>query len=465
MSSQLVTFGCRLNTYESEVMRGHADAAGLKDAIIINTCAVTSEAERQARQSIRRLRKENPDAKLIVTGCAAQIRPQDFAGMPEVDIVLGNDEKMKAEEWGSLASQLNHSTLAGESNRSSDSVGGNPSQQLTTNDQQLSSPPTDSLRSPTPPQGGSERNAPEKLRVNDIMEVREVAGHMVNAFTENTRAFIQVQNGCDHRCTFCIIPFGRGPSRSVPMGEIITQVRHLVEQGVKEVVLTGVDISDYGKELPGTPTLGNLVRRILKHIPELPRLRISSIDAAEVDDEFWRALAEEDRLMPHMHLSLQAGDDMVLKRMKRRHLRDDILRFVEKSRNLRPDIVFGADIIAGFPTETEEMFQNTLNLVEEANLTWLHIFPYSARTGTPAANMPQVKKDIRKERAQRLRDAGERQVERFMASRVGTSAEVLVEKNGIGHTEHFAPVRLSHPIPGEMRRVKLTGTQGGMLVA
>ena len=392
MTVHVQTFGCRLNTYESEVMKTHAQSAGMENTIIFNTCAVTAEAERQARQAIRRARREHPDATIIVTGCAAQINPASFAEMPEVNSVLGNQEKMEAKEWQRV----------------------------------------------TPLQPVS-----EKIRVNDIMSAKETAGHLVAAFDGHTRAFVQVQNGCDHRCTFCIIPFGRGNSRSVPIGEIVAQVRLLVEQGYKEVVLTGVDISAYGSDLPGQPTLGQMMRRLFAAVPELPRLRLSSIDAVEVDADLYRLIAEEPRLMPHLHVSLQAGDDMVLKRMKRRHLRQDALDFCARVRELRPDTVFGADIIAGFPTETDAMFENTLRFVEEANLTWLHVFPYSARTGTPAARMPQVPKDIRKERAARLRALGETQVQSFLASQIGRTAQVLVEQDGTGRTEHFAPVKLS----------------------
>lgn len=428
MTIEILTFGCRLNAYESEVMRAHAEKAGIENAILVNTCAVTKEAERQARQAIRKARKQNPDAKLIVTGCAAQVHPDSFAAMPEVDLVLGNEEKLNEKQWSEFGV------------RNSDKNNSPNSERWTLN------------------------SSEEKIRVNDIMEVREVASHMVIAFTENTRAFVQVQNGCDHRCTFCIIPYGRGNSRSVPVAEVVAQVRLLVENGVKEVVLTGVDISDYGNGLPGSPTLGNLVRRILKLVPGLPRLRISSIDAVEVDDDLWRALAEEDRLMPHLHLSLQAGDDMVLKRMKRRHNRDDILRFAEKARALRPDIVFGADIIAGFPTETDAMFENTLKIVEEAGLTWLHVFPYSEREGTPAARMPQVEKQLRKDRAAQLRKAGEKQVKAFLHSQVGQTRQVLVEKDGIGHTEHFAPVKMDTAIPGELCTV-LIKSHGNVCLA
>lgn len=403
MTVEIVTFGCRLNAYESEVMRDNADKTGLRSAIIFNTCAVTAEAERQARQAIRRARKENPNAKIIVTGCSAQIKPESYAQMPEVDHVLGNEEKLHAKSYLDF------------------------------------------------------KEDSEKVCVNDIMSVKETASHMVASFDGRARAFVQVQNGCNHRCTFCIIPYGRGNSRSVPIGEIVAQVRTLVENGYKEIVLTGVDISDYGKDLPGQPTLGQMIRRLLILIPELPRLRLSSIDAVEVDDDIYHLLAEEPRLMPHIHVSLQAGDDMILKRMKRRHNRQDALNFCARVRDLRPDVVFGADIIAGFPTETEEMFLNTLNIVGEAGLTYLHVFPYSARTGTPAARMPQVAKEIRKERAARLRYAGEKQMERFYASWVDKTTNAIVENGKQARTDHFAPLILERELAsGDLVKVRIT---------
>ncbi len=390
-SIQIVNFGCRLNIYEGEVIKKQAQEAGLKSAIIFNSCAVTSEAERQVRQAIRRARKENPDVKIIVTGCSAQTHPDMYNTMQEVDKVLGNQEKLE---------KSSYMFGIGES---------------------------------------------EKVQVNDIMSVKETASHMVMSFDGRARAFVQVQNGCDHRCTFCIIPFGRGNSRSVPMGDVVKEVRGLVEAGFKEVVLTGVDISDYGKDLPSSPTLGQMTRRLLALVPELPRLRLSSIDAVEVDDDLYELLANEPRLMPHMHISLQAGDDMILKRMKRRHSRSDIVEFCKKVRKLRPDVVFGADIIAGFPTETDEMFANTLALVDEVQLTYLHVFPYSARSGTPAAKMPQVAKEIRKQRAAQLREAGQRQLAAFLQSQVGKTVQVIVENGNDGRTEHFAAVTLDTP--------------------
>lgn len=366
-------------------MRDHAQNAGLEDAIIFNTCAVTKEAERQARQSIRKARRNNPQAKIIVTGCSAQVNPQMYAQMEEVDQIIGNDLKLKAETWGNQSE--------------------------------------------------------ERILVNDIMSVKETASHLIEGFEDRSRAFLQVQNGCDHRCTFCIIPYGRGNSRSVPIGVIAEQVRTLVEQGYKEIVMTGVDVTSYGPDLPGSPTLGQMIRRVLALVPELPRLRLSSLDPVEIDEDLWRLIAEEPRLMPHLHLSLQAGDDLILKRMKRRHLRKDVIDMCNKARKYRPDIGYGADIIAGFPTETEEMFQNTLNIVEECDLTFLHVFPYSEREGTPAARIPdQVPVPERKARAARLRDMGDKQLQKFLKNNLNKKMEVIVEKGNMGRSENFAPV-------------------------
>jgi threonylcarbamoyladenosine tRNA methylthiotransferase MtaB len=366
------------------------------DVIVFNTCAVTAEAERQARQAIRKARRENPNIKIIVTGCSAQVSPDSYTAMPEVDRVLGNDDKLKADNFR-----------------------------------------FDTLNT-------------EKAIVNDIMSVTETAGHLISNFQGKSRGFIQVQNGCDHRCTFCIIPFGRGNSRSVPMGDIVNQTRLLVERGYQEIVLTGVDITAYGADLPGQPKLGEMVRRLLALMPDIQRLRISSIDSVEVDDDLLHLVENEPRLMPHFHLSLQAGDDLILKRMKRRHLRDDAIRMCEEFRKRRPDVVFGADFIAGFPTETEEMFQNTLKIVDECNLTYLHVFPYSQRPGTPAARMPQVASDQIKERAKRLRELGERKELEFLRAQIGVKASVLVESEVLGRTEHFCPVDLTH-LPSELK--------------
>ena len=409
---EIITFGCRLNSYESEVMRGHARHAGLDDVVIVNTCAVTAEAERQARQAIRRTRRKRPEARIVVTGCSAQIDPGRYAAMPEVDRVLGNDDKLRGDAWTEAA-------LA--------------------------------------PDG-------ERVRVNDIMSVGETAGHLVEGFDGRARAFVQVQNGCDHRCTFCIIPYGRGNSRSVPIGEIVAQARRLVEAGYAEIVLSGVDITSYGPDLPGRPTLGQMVRRLLAQVPELPRLRLSSLDPVEIDGDLWRLIADEPRLMPHLHLSLQAGDDMVLKRMKRRHLRADAIALCDKARRLRPGMVFGADLIAGFPTETEAMFRNTLRAVDECGLTYLHVFPYSERPGTPAARMPQVPVPIRKDRAARLRAAGDRAVADYLSEQVGREATVLMETDQQGRTEHFAQVSFDCPqAPGTLVRTSMTGVDGNRL--
>lgn len=429
MSIDVVTFGCRLNTYESEVMKSHAEKAGIEGAIIFNTCAVTAQAEKQARQAIRRARRENPNAKIIVTGCAAQIKPESFAEMGEVDFVLGNAEKMEAKQWKEV-------TRGG-------------TWQMT--------PVTPSHLSPVT----------EKSRVNDIMSVKETASHLVASFDGRARAFVQVQNGCNHRCTFCIIPFGRGNSRSVPIGEIVTQVRTLVESGYNEIVFTGVDVSDYGKDLPGAPTLGQMMRRVLAAIPELNRLRLSSIDAVEVDDDLYRLIAEEPRLMPHLHVSLQAGDDMVLKRMKRRHLRGDILDFCDRVRTMRPDMVFGADIIAGFPTESDDMFENTRRLIGEVGLTYLHVFPYSARSGTPAAKMPQVPMAVRKARAGILRAEGEKQLAQYYRSLINRELEIVVEQDGkSGHAEGFALVTLPRKMPvGSIQRVRIEKADGSACYA
>ncbi len=442
MQNEIVTFGCRLNAYESEVMRAHAVRAGMENAIIFNTCAVTKEAERQARQAIRKARRRNPDARIVVTGCSAQIHPDSYADMEEVDLVLGNEEKMWAQNWERVqkGAQQRDPALSLLHRGGQETVAGS---------------------SAFSPVG---RNVKEtKIMVNDIMSIAETAAHMMTGMQGHTRAFVQVQNGCNHRCTFCIIPYGRGNSRSVPMGEIVAQVRALVEAGTKEVVLTGVDISSYGEGLPGEPTLGQLCRRLLAAVPELPRLRISSIDAVEVDDELYRLLAEEKRLMPHLHISLQAGDDMILKRMKRRHLRQDALDFCHKVRKLRPDIVFGADIIAGFPTETDDMFENTLSLVEEAGLTYLHVFPYSEREGTPAAKMPQVDMHVRKERAARLRALGRRQEETLYHASIGQSANVLMETGGIGRSEHFVPVKCADMQAGALASVVMERFDGKCL--
>src|ERR1700751_3570305 len=392
MSVEVVPFGCRLNALESEVIAREAETAGLDRTIVINSCAVTNEAVAQARQSIRRLKRERPEARIVVPGCAAQTQSADFAGMAEVDRVIGNDDKMRGDAWRAARSAF-------------------------------------------------DLDASEKVAVSDIMAVKAMAPHLVDGFQSGLpRVFVQVQNGCDHRCTFCIIPYGRGNSRSVPMGAVVEQVRTLTERGHAEIVLTGVDLTSYGADLPGAPKLGQLVKNILRHVPELKRLRISSIDSIEADADLLDAIADDERLMPHLHLSLQAGDDLILKRMKRRHLRRDAIEFCAQGRRLRPDIAFGADIIAGFPTETEEMFARSLDLVEECGLTFLHVFPYSPRPGTPAARMPQVPSGVIKERARRLRAVGEAALRRRLESEVGKTRDVLIESYRLGRTEQYLPV-------------------------
>ncbi|MBO6885052.1 MAG: tRNA (N(6)-L-threonylcarbamoyladenosine(37)-C(2))-methylthiotransferase MtaB [Marivita sp.] len=413
---KFTTLGCRLNAYETEAMKDLAAQAGLENAVVVNTCAVTAEAVRKARQEIRKLRRDNPNAKLIVTGCAAQTEPETFARMAEVDAVIGNTEKMTPDTWKGLAADFIGET--------------------------------------------------EAVQVNDIMSVTETAQHLIDGFGTRSRAYVQVQNGCDHRCTFCIIPYGRGNSRSVPAGVIVDQIKRLVDKGFNEVVLTGVDLTSWGADLPAQPKLGDLVMRILKLVPDLPRLRISSIDSIEVDENLMQAIATEPRLMPHLHLSLQHGDDLILKRMKRRHLRDDAIRFAEEARKLRPDMTFGADIIAGFPTETEAHFENSLKLVEDCALTWLHVFPYSPREGTPAARMPQVDGRAIKERAARLRAAGDAAVSRHLIAQQGRIHSVLMEAPDMGRTEQFTEVRFSAEQPvGQIVRATIAGQHGHQLVA
>jgi threonylcarbamoyladenosine tRNA methylthiotransferase MtaB len=421
MSVDVITFGCRLNAFESEVIAREAENAGLTETIVINSCAVTNEAVAQARQSIRRLKRERPERRIVVTGCAAQIKPEMFAGMAEVDRVVGNDDKMRGEAWRLARTALDAAATSG-------------------------------------------IKQSEKIAVTDIMSVKEMAPHLVEGFQNGLpRVFVQVQNGCDHRCTFCIIPYGRGNSRSVPMGAVVSQVRALVERGHAEIVLTGVDLTSYGADLPGTPKLGMLTKQILRHVPELKRLRISSIDQVEVDRELLDVIADDERLMPHLHLSLQSGDDLILKRMKRRHCRDDAVRFCAQVRRLRPDIALGADIIAGFPTETEEMFKRSQELVEACGLTFLHVFPYSPRPGTPAARMPQVPGDAVKERARRLRATAEAALQRRLRSENGATRQVLIESATQGRTEHFLPVAIAGETPGTVRAITVTGNDGARL--
>ena len=413
---RFTTLGCRLNAYETEAMKTLAKSAGVRDTLIVNTCAVTSEAVRKARQEIRRLRRENPDAPIIVTGCAAQTEPQTFAAMPEVTRVIGNAEKMQTSTWEALTPDLIGQT--------------------------------------------------ERVQVDDIMSVRETASHLIDGFGARCRAYVQVQNGCDHRCTFCIIPYGRGNSRSVPAGVVVEQIKRLVGEGYLEVVLTGVDLTSWGADLPGTPRLGDLVRRILRLVPDLARLRISSIDSIEADPALMEAIASQPRLMPHLHLSLQAGDDMILKRMKRRHLRDDAIAFCHDARRLRPDMAFGADIIAGFPTETDAMFENSLRLVADCGLTWLHVFPFSPRQGTPAARMPQLNGKVIRDRAARLRAAGEKAVKRHLAAQVGKAHPVLMENPRMGRTPQFAEVVFGADQPaGQIVQARMTGHDKTQLFA
>jgi threonylcarbamoyladenosine tRNA methylthiotransferase MtaB len=411
-SVEVVTFGCRLNAYESEVIRQRAAEDGLTDAVIFNTCAVTNEAVRQARQAIRKIRRERPGARLIVTGCAAQIDPAAFAAMDEIDLVLGNGEKTAA---GAYAPAL--------------------------------------------------ADAP-RVRVNDIMSVRETAGHLIDGLKDRARAYVEVQNGCDHRCTFCIIPFGRGNSRSAPAGEVVEQIRRLTAEGYREVVLTGVDVTSWGSDLPGQPTLGQLVARILKLVPGLPRLRLSSIDAAEIDPDLLQCLATEPRLMPYLHLSLQAGDDMILKRMKRRHSAQQARDLIASVRAVRPDVAFGADLIAGFPTETEEMFANSIALVEQAGLAFLHVFPFSPRPGTPAARMPQLERGLIKQRAARLREAGDKALIRHLSGQVGRLLQGLVERPGTARAEDFTEIHFDAAAePGQVIALSVTGHTDKYLTA
>src|SRR5450631_4474281 len=421
MSVDVVTFGCRLNAFESEVIAREAERAGLTDTVVINSCAVTNEAVAQARQSIRRLKRERPEARIVVTGCAAQTQARMFAEMAEVDRVVGNDDKMRGEAWRNARAAFDAAPAFGIASE-------------------------------------------EKIAVADIMAVKAMAPHLLEGFQKGLpRVFVQVQNGCDHRCTFCIIPYGRGNSRSVPMGAVVSQVRALVERGHAEIVLTGVDLTSYGADLLGAPKLGQLTKQVLRHVPDLKRLRISSIDQVEVDRDLLDAIADDERLMPHLHLSLQSGDDLILKRMKRRHSRKQAMEFCAQVRRLRPDIALGADIIAGFPTETDEMFARSRDLVEECDLTFLHVFPYSPRPGTPAARMPQVNGNTIKQRAKRLRATGEAVLQRRLVAEVGSTRQVLIESATQGRTEHFIPVAISGEVPGAVRSLTITGNNGARL--
>lgn len=407
--SEVITFGCRLNIYESQIIKQNLSEAKLDNVVVFNTCAVTKEAEKQARSAIRKLKRESPDKKIIVTGCAAQNTPDMFASMNEVDKILGNEEKLSPIHY-------NFDT--------------------------------------------------QKVSVNDIMSVKETAAHLVTSFEGKSRAFVQVQNGCDHRCTFCMIPYGRGNSRSVPIGMIVNQIRQLMDQGFQEVVFTGVDVTAYGSDLPGSPSFAQMIRRVLSQLPNLTRLRLSSIDVAEIDQELFNLMAYETRLMPHFHISLQAGNDMILKRMKRRHNRSQIIEFCHELRKLRPEVSYGADIIAGFPTETEEMFKDTKNIISEAKIQYLHIFPYSEREGTPAARMPQVPVKIRKTRAAILRAEGDKELVSFFRKNIGKETELLVENNKVAHTSNFIPVILEEKVPaGKLVKAKLTDVSGKYMEA
>ncbi len=406
---EVLTFGCRLNIYESEIIKQNLAISGLDNVVVVNTCAVTKEAEKDARQAIRKAKRDNPNVRIIVTGCAAQINPTLFANMVEVDKVIGNEEKLSPTHY-----QIND----------------------------------------------------EKIAVNNIMSIRETANHLISSFDGKSRAFLQVQNGCNHRCTYCIIPFGRGRSRSVPIGAIVNQIRHLMELGYNEVVFTGVDVTSYGSDLPGSPTFAQMIRRVLQLIPELQRLRLSSIDVAEIDSELFELMAYSQKLMPHFHISLQSGDDTILQLMKRRHTRDHVIDFCHKLRNVRQDVSFGADIIAGFPTETEEMFDNTKNLIAEADLQYLHVFPYSERHGTPAARMPQIEKRIRKARAEMLRMEGAKQLQKFFEKNLNKTVKLLVEQNDTAHTENFIPVKiLEHANQGTIITGKLVGLESNRMIA
>ncbi len=472
MPPTILTFGCRLNAAESAVMQARAGEAGLTDAVLVNTCAVTGEAVRQARQAIRKARRAHPDRPIVVSGCAAQIDPDMFAAMPEVDLVLGNAEKLTAEAYRGLRPPNSDVVIAG-LDPAIQSVTAAPSKDADGMDARIKSGHDDESVALS---SSLSLSAEEKIRVSDIFAVKENAPHLLDGYMppmdhagdeagKRVRAFVEVQNGCDHRCTFCIIPYGRGNSRSVPMGAVVEAVRGLVARGSREVVLTGVDITSYGADLPGSPRLGKLVRAILRHVPELPRLRISSIDSVEADADLLAAIAEEERLMPHLHLSLQAGDDMILKRMKRRHSRADAIRFCDEVRRLRPDIVLGADLIAGFPTETDAMFEETLALVEDCGLSLLHVFPFSAREGTPAARMPQLPRPIVQERAKVLREAGARAFRRRLADEIGAIREVLVEKPGFGRSAHYLPVAIDQGAAGEIVTARIAGAGDDALVA
>jgi len=449
--NQVVTFGCRLNAYESEAIKNAVLESGQKNLIVFNSCAVTNQAEQQLRQAVRKARRENPEAKIVVTGCAAQINPQQYAQMPEVDLVLGNQEKSQVESYNSN-SRKNVDLAVFEGNSKGDLLSHQDKVFYETKSQNI---PTLTVEEAS------------KIKVNDIMSVKDTAPQMVSYFEDKTRAFLEIQNGCNHRCTFCVIPFGRGNSRSVLFGDIVSQTRKMVAMNHKEIVLTGVDISDYGKDLELKITLSQMIKRLLALVPELPRLRLSSIDVAEIDDGFWDLIENEPRFMPYFHLSVQSGDDMILKRMKRRHTRQQVIDFCRKAKKLRPEISFGADIIAGFPTESDEMFENSLKLIEEAGLSFCHIFPYSKREGTPAAKMPTLDGGVVKRRAKMLREAGKKELQKLLNAQIGRVLSVVVEKDGVGKSENFLDVLIQDKSlkSGDIIDVKVIGVEGEFLIS
>lgn len=461
MDNQIVTFGCRLNAYESEAIKEALKKTDQKNLIVFNSCAVTSEAERELRSAVRKARKNNPEAKIVVTGCAAQIDPQKYAQMAEVDLVLGNVEKSQPESYSEKSRQ---SLVVSRQSKILSTV----DRRLSTSDE-IAHKDRIFLETKKAAQNFLTEFETSKIKVNDIMSVTDTAPQLVSYFENKTRAFLEIQNGCNHRCTFCIIPFGRGNSRSVAFGEIVAQVKKMVEAGHKEIVLTGVDISGYGEDLAAPITLSQMIKRLLKLVPELPRLRLSSIDVAEIDEDFFDLLKNESRLMPYLHLSVQSGDDVILKRMKRRHNRAQVLEFCAKARQIRPDMTFGADIIAGFPTETDEMFENSVKLIHEAGIIFTHIFPYSKRDGTPAAKMPQVNGKIIKERAKLLREAGQEELQKFLKKQIGKTLSVIVEKDGIAKSENFLDVKILSESKklksGDILEIKVSDVEGNFLTA
>ncbi len=451
---EVITFGCRLNSFESEIIKNAVKESNQKNLVVFNSCAVTAEAERQLRQKIRKYKKENPQAKIVVTGCAAQINPEKYAKMVEIDLILGNQEKLEAKNY-QFALDRKYSKQIKNSPKNKQNSEIFHKDQLFLNERKSNAE-------------FLQENELVKIKVNDIMSVEDTAPQLVSYFENRTRAFLEIQNGCNHRCTFCIIPFGRGNSRSVPLGEIVKNVKELVKNGHQEIVLTGVDISDYGKDLAVPITLSQMIRRLLNIVPELSRLRLSSIDVAEIDQEFFDILANEPRLMPYLHLSVQSGDDLILKRMKRRHTRAQVIEFCQKARKIRPEITFGADIIAGFPTESEEALQNSINLIKEADLIFTHIFPYSSRQGTPASKMPQIDKKIIKHRAKKLREAGNLQLKQYLAKQIGKILSVIIEKDNYGKSDNFLDVKFvgsKKLINGQIYDLKITSVDNCQLIS